>query len=151
MPKEQHVKTWAQANKLVIHRISPCGTYRGPIDRGTNYFVLALEQLGATTNYSCEGHPNGFYVVFHAPLHIVAAIKTCGFFTVEFESAIERENGEISDVSAWSLRINSDVTEDQRRMVLQSAAQAWTKKFGPIIYSQECKHVPATARLCVSK
>src|SRR4051812_18125423 len=35
-----------------------------PLEAGVNFFVLMLEQLGATTRFSCEGHPDGFYVVF---------------------------------------------------------------------------------------
>lgn len=123
------IKSWAQANRLTLHRTSPCGTYSGVIDRGVNYFVLALEQLGAQPEYSCEGHPNSFYVLFSAPQSVAEAIRARGFFAVELE-------GE----DRWSIRISRNVTEDDRRQILKHAARVWTTYFGPIHYSQERKH-----------
>lgn len=129
--KQREIKTWAQAKRLRLHRTSPCGLYTGCIEPGVNYFVLALEQLGASTEYSCEGHPNSFYVVFESTQQTAERIRSCGFFAVELEG----EN-------RWSLRINRDIDDTERQLILQYAAKAWTKRFGPIIYSKEYSHAP---------
>lgn len=48
---------WQKAKKLSLIKNSPCGLYCGkPLDKGVNYFILALEKLGCVTEYSCEGH-----------------------------------------------------------------------------------------------
>lgn len=113
---------WDRACELVLERTSPCRTYSGPIDPGVNYFVLALEQLGASPRYSCEGHPDGFYVLFAAPLATALRILHCGYFTVELEG----EN-------LWSIRIGrTPTTDDERIQVLRWAADAWTKQLGPL-------------------
>jgi hypothetical protein len=126
----REIKSWAEAGRLKLYRESPCKTYTGLIESGVNYFVLALEQLGAVTQYSCEGHPNNFYILFSAPQEVAENVRACGFFTVELEGP-----------DTWSIRIhNNDITESARKRILQLAAQAWTKKFGPLVYSQERKH-----------
>jgi hypothetical protein len=112
---------WDQACELVVERTSPCGTYSGPIDPGVNYFVLALEQLGASPRYSCEGHPGGFYVLFEAPLALALRILNCGYFTVELEGK-----------NLWSIRMRVPDTDDERVQLLRWAADAWTKYLGPL-------------------
>lgn len=112
---------WKQAAKKRIVRRSPCGTYHEPLDRGVNYFVLMLEQLGAETHYSCEGHPNNFYVLFAAGYDVALAIANCGYFTVEVEGDY-----------LWSLRLNRLVTEEERVRILTNAAKAWEKELGPL-------------------
>jgi hypothetical protein len=127
----REIKSWVAAARLKLYRDSPCGTYTGLIESGVNYFVLALEQLGAVTQYSCEGHPNNFYLMFSAPQNVAEEIKACGFFVIELEGS-----------DTWSLRINRDITESERKAILRFAAQEWTKKFGPVVYSQERKYAP---------
>ena len=117
--KPPTIRQWADAKKLIVYRSSPCKTYVGPIDAGVNFFVLKLEELGASTEYSCEGHPAGFYIVFCASLKLANDIHSCGFFTVE----IEGEN-------RWS--ILPDTSVPHKDAVLAMAAISWVKKFGPI-------------------
>lgn len=112
---------WDVACTLVVERTSPCGIYRGPIDRGVNYFVLMLEQLGATPHYSCEGHPNNFYVLFAAPLSVAEQIVECGYLTVELEAA-----------GLWSIRTRNFESDAERISVLRWAAEAWEKTLGPL-------------------
>ena len=130
------ITKWSSAAKVEIHRSCPFNFYNGPLERGVNYFVLALEQLGATTEYSREGHPNGFYIIFNAPQTIAEAVRRCGFFSVELEGE-ER----------WSLRINRAITEPERQSILSYAALAWTKTFGPILYSKERKYARTAERV----
>lgn len=80
-----------------------------------------LEQLGARTAYSCEGHPNSFYVAFEAPMRVAEKILACGYFTVELEGH-----------NHWSLRINRPVDERERLSILRGAAAAWEQKLGPL-------------------
>lgn len=112
---------WDRACTLTVERTSPCGFYAGPIDRGVNYFVLMLEQLGAIPHYSCEGHPSSFYVLFEAPLNLAEQIVECGYFSVELEAA-----------STWSIRTRQFETDAERIMFLRYAAEAWEKKLGPL-------------------
>jgi hypothetical protein len=117
----QKVLTWKQARKLVIERTSPCGTYAGPIDPGVNFFVLVLEHLGARTEYSCEGHPSGFYVLFSAPLAIAHRIVRAGYFRVELERGSRIP-------PRWSIRADFE-TEEDKNYALTLAAKAWQKEF----------------------
>lgn len=125
------IKTWKQANRLSIRRSDPSGIYTGAIDVGANYFVLMLEQLGAKTLYSCEGHPNNFYVMFEAPYDIALAVASYGYFLVEVE-----------DRDQWSLRMRAVESNEERCQILTYAANAWTKAFGPIYYKPERQYAP---------
>src|ERR1700712_3731790 len=49
-----------------------------PLEPGVNFFVLMLEKLGATTRFSCEGHPEGFYVVFESAPELARSITHAG-------------------------------------------------------------------------
>jgi len=72
--KVQKLNSWEKAKELNIIRSSPCGLYCNEIlDKGVNYFILALEYMGCITQYSCEGHfgqknkvPQ-FYISFKVP------------------------------------------------------------------------------------
>lgn len=121
------IKTWKQARRLRIKRTSPCGIYSDIIEPGVNYFVLMLEQLGAVTHYSCEGHPAGFYIVFAAPIAVAERIKRCGFFRVELEGKMHR----CARTYLWSLRADYDEEENKER-ALSWAAASWTREFGPV-------------------
>lgn len=112
---------WDRACELVLLRSSPCGIYNEFLDRGVNYFVLMLEQLGATTEYSCEGHPDGFYIVFNAPLKLALKIRACGFFRVELEGR-----------NRWSLRTSRVASNAERKALMRMAATQWNTKLGPL-------------------
>lgn len=105
------------------HVLSRANGYPKPeidkLDRGVNYFVLMLEKLGCRTHWSCEGHPNGFYIVFTAPYSTAMMVKSPGYFSVEIEGK-----------NRWSLRINHPFGSDrERRRCLRWAAAAWEKAF----------------------
>lgn len=94
------------------------------IDPGVNYFVAMLNQMGLPTAFSCEGHPDGFYVTFDASYKAALKIKNCGFFGVE----IEHE-------SHWSIRLNREEKSERRHIdCLRWAAEAWEKKLGPLVF-----------------
>ena len=107
---------WDEACQLEIIRDGE------PLDPGVNYFVLMLEQLGLATEFSCEGHPNDFYIMFFAPYEAALDIKSAGYFTVEIEG-MER----------WSLRLSYRLkTSGERVDRFRWAAGAWEKRFGPL-------------------
>jgi hypothetical protein len=124
--KPKEIKTWRQAMTFDLRRTSPIAFEAETLERGVNFFVLMLEKLGAYTCFSCEGHPNSFYLTFVAPINLAVRIRSCGFFTVELEGH-----------NYWSIRINRDVTEQTRVSILTYAAEAWAKEFGPITYVKD--------------
>jgi len=89
------------------------------LDLGAVFFVAALNHLGARTLFSCEGHPDGFYLVFSWPYDRALAVKRAGFFSVE-----------IAGTECWSLELSDPVTCGQHVDRLRWAAEAWTKAFG---------------------
>lgn len=95
------------------------------LDRGVNFFVLALEALGATPQFSCEGHPRGFYIAFEAEYALALRIQNAGFFSVEVEG--ERY---------WSIRkmrteqYAGKYSEEDKARTLRWAADAWLETFG---------------------
>ena len=112
---------WDAATRLRLLR----SDYRpGEIlELGVNFFVLALQALGTKTQYSCEGHPYGFYLTFHACYPLARQIQSGGYFSVE----IEGEN-------YWSIRHNdrsAPWSERKKRQMLRWAAQAWVNKLFP--------------------
>jgi hypothetical protein len=123
MQKGLHTKknVWDKAAALKIYRGGEL------IDRGVNYFVLMLDQMEMPTYYSCEGHPNDFYIIFKTTYEGALALKSAGYFTVE----IEREN-------YWSMRNHLNFRDAEREKVdaMRWAANAWEKQFGPLDFSQ---------------
>lgn len=123
MRKGIHTKknVWDHASSLDV--------YRGDekIDSGVNYFVLMLDQMGLPTHFSCEGHPNGFYVTFNASYEQALIIKNAGYFTVEIEGD-----------DYWSIRNSINFKETPREKVdgMRWAAQAWEERFGPLDFEK---------------
>lgn len=76
-------RPWDEARKfkLVRHDYRSEGEV---IDPGVNFFVLVLEHLGARPQYSCEGHPHGFYIAFHGGHELARRIDMLDdFFSVQ--------------------------------------------------------------------
>lgn len=102
------------------------------IDPGVNFFVLALEALGAVPKFSCEGHPTGFYVLFEAPYELALDIRNAGYFSVEVEGP-----------GSWSIRktcaefLGSLHTEKEKASLLRAAAEAWLHHFGDRLASPQ--------------
>lgn len=122
---------WDAAKEIEVLRAS--GAYPlADLEPGVKFFVLMLEQLGATTLYSCEGHPEGFYIVFFAPYEIALRISNCGYFTVEIESS-----------GTWSIRIpeaSEPRSEADKAELLRRAARNWQHQFGPLAALDSKRH-----------
>lgn len=131
--RTRKITKWSTACKLKIFRRDPFGIYSGTLEPGVNFFVLMLEQLGAITEFSCEGHPQNFYVLFYGPPELAFAIQGCGFFNVE----VEGDN-------RWSIRMhgNAPMTHADRDLILRMAADSWVRVFGPLLYSEEHSGYP---------
>lgn len=116
-PKGRHTKpnVWDDAAALEIWRGGE------KLDPGANYFVLMLDQLGLPTTFSCEGHPEGFYVTFRASYEQALEISEAGYFSVEIEG------GEY-----WSIRKHTTLSPAKHADALRWAAKAWEERFGPL-------------------
>ena len=114
------------ATKLSVIRESPPVYPPAELDPGVKFFALMLEQIGAVTHYSCEGHPNGFYITFSANYPTALSISQCGFFNVEVDRRLDY----------WILRMTGNEvhmkTKAQKLRTLRWAAEAWIKRFGPL-------------------
>lgn len=89
------------------------------LDPGVNFFVRSLEMMGVRTHFSCEGHPNDFYITFSASYRKALKIKSAGFFSIEIERP-----------SYWSMRVHMKESEQEHVDGLRWAAEAWAKRFG---------------------
>lgn len=98
-------------------------THDCELERGVNFFVLALESMGALTTWSCEGHPTGFYIVFFADYDLALQVSRIGWFRVEVE---RRQN-------CFSMRLpsTSAFDEESKKQCLRCAALAWKKQLVP--------------------
>jgi hypothetical protein len=119
-PEEEH--PWDRARRHLLKRRNELSSDLQALDRGVNYFVLQLERMRIRTEWSCEGHPAGFYITFHATYEQALRIKSHGYFTVEIEG-----------LHYWSMRFNRRHNSTrERNFSLRLAASAWEQTFGPL-------------------
>lgn len=118
---------WDIAKDTPLMRTDPRNGEDVQLEPGVNFFVRALEYTGATTHFSCEGHPTGFYITFSAPMEVAAAIHQCGFMTVE-----------LIGINHWALRLTGNehgiaategrpFSREDRDRILRHASEAWAK------------------------
>lgn len=129
--KRRKENPWKAAQQpLLLRRDDHAGT-EVSLEPGVNFFVLMLERLGATTRFSCEGHPDGFYVMFDSTPELVRSITRAGFFTVEVGEGADDYTMRISEhlferyVGTWD--------EAARKELLRLAAIRWVERFGPLM------------------
>lgn len=127
--KTQAETQWDRARRC---RLTVSGS-RETIEAGVNFFILGLRHLGATTLFSCEGHPSGFYIVFRSTEKIARRIRSCGYFSVELENGTRKYSLRLRDVERPAMRKRDIVlwTEASKAQVLRWASAAWWKAFGP--------------------
>ena len=118
---------WDAALKLPVTRGNALHT-PAPLEPGVKYFVLALEQLGCETVWSCEGHPNGFYITFCGPMLVAHTLSALGVFNVEIFSAGYRLGLERLELEAH--RRGAKWTDRARKHALRQAAAAWEAELG---------------------
>src|SRR6266436_884433 len=127
--KAQVETQWDRARRC---RLTVSGS-RETIDPGVNFFILGLRHLGATTLFSCEGHPNGFYIVFRSTEKIARRVVSCGYFSVQLENGTDKYSLRLRDVDRLASRKRQIVlwTEASKVQVLRWASAVWWKAFGP--------------------
>jgi len=114
---------WDRAKKIKVLRSAP-GYPLADLEPGVKFFVLMLEQLGATTLYSCEGHPRGFYVMFTAPYETALHVSACGYFTVEICRHV-----------MWTMRLSERQrihSHRRKAQLLRRAATEWEYQLGKL-------------------
>jgi hypothetical protein len=120
---------WDKARQQVLTRRESGAGAEEQLDPGVNFFVLALESVGATTLSSCEGHPKDFYISFRAPYETAYMIKSwAGGFTVEIER--EPDTWRLSLMAAEQVMrasFNAEWTEQLKRDCLRRVATSWNK------------------------
>lgn len=124
---------WDEAHKLVLKR-DWLGRGLVDLDRGVNFFVLMLENLGVRTWHSCEGHPLGFYIAITCPLKTARQLADLGPFDVilsRFSTTTQDENKFTLRMTSYlGLAVNELAMERNRRKILRDASRLWTKEFG---------------------
>ncbi len=121
---------WDAAQHTLLRRFDGETGEEATLEPGVNFFVLMLEKLGATTRFSCEGHPDGFYVLFDSSPELVRSITRAGFFTVEVGDGEADYTMRVSEhlfaryVGPWD--------EKARQELLRLAAVRWVERFGSL-------------------
>ena len=115
---------WEECRKFPVCRENLPIYPMEELDRGVNFFVLALETLGAATGYSCEGHPKGFYITFHSDYNTALTIAGWGYFQVEIEGA-----------HYWSIRLVRS-NANHKEWALSMASRKWKQEIIKVIERQ---------------
>lgn len=114
------------------------------VEPGVRYFLRQLTRHGALTQFSCEGHPFGFYIVARMPLALALRVADAGYFRVELErcdpwrhSVASAESLLISiRLSDYQISVGKkrrdDSFERNRLEALTWAVEAWEKHFGSL-------------------
>jgi hypothetical protein len=131
---EHIINSWKDAKKVNVYRGSPCGLYPvSKIDKGVNYFVLALEKLECETLYSCEGHFSKpkyipqLYITFKAKRYAILCLKNMLFDIINLEH---------DNYKQYTLRIDFNNNKDKIQKLTYLADQ-WNKILGPIKYKEK--------------
>ncbi len=89
------------------------------LETGVNFFIMALEHLGAPPYFSCEGHPTGFYIAVDASYELMRKVEACGFFHVEIARSL-------TTPVTFCIRLREGIdTSEARDEVLRWVATAW--------------------------
>lgn len=128
---EYLISSWQDAKRLNVSRGSPCGLYPvSALDKGVNYFILALEKLGCETLYSCEGHfgKNKYvpqlYITFIAKRYAILCLKNMLFNIITLEQ---------DKIKEYTIRVDFKNSKDKIQKLTKLSKQ-WNKELGPIKY-----------------
>jgi hypothetical protein len=147
MNATKNLSSWDHAGRLDVVRGN---SHDEPanLEPGVKFFVLMIEQLGGKTLYSCEGHPDGFYVTFQAPHALALRIARPGYLdvsivartmsphTLEWEFPEDRWLMELRPrpCSLEDLRQPTGEEREQEKIeTLRRVAEAWEEAFGPLV------------------
>lgn len=124
-----NMNPWDRASEFVLHRRDPINGEMCELDRGVNFFVLMLEQLGAATEFSCEGHPSGFFIHFNCSYDLARKIHSVGYFNVFIRQMFA------TDKDRWSLVFAGDKLSVSGVEALRHVAYVWDSVLGPLDWS----------------
>jgi hypothetical protein len=119
------VGQWDRSAEKPLFRKHTITGERIELERGVNFFVLALEAAGAQVQYTCEGHPEGFGITFRASYALASRIASAGFFGVRLLRD-GRWRIELNE-AGYTLQTGLAWTISARNEVLRYAADAWTE------------------------
>lgn len=139
--------SWDRACKLKLSRKeSPTRKFSKYVrstysimDPGVNFFILMLEQMGQKTCFSCEGHPDGFYIVFISSDKLARKIsEITPWCKVELNEGYRRY---ILRMSPLSWIYNRVISIEQlpsnpyniKEALLRGAANYWEEEFGKLV------------------
>jgi len=127
---------WDCAKNIKVYR-GGNGYPVADLEGGVKFFVLMLEQIGATTIHSCEGHPRGFYVSFRCSYDTALSISSCGYFNVAIVQA-----------NTWTIRLAERLVTSARvkAQYLSEAARSWEEKLGKLKLPHEVGEPTKTAK-----
>jgi len=119
------------------------------VEPGVNFFVLALERLGATTLCSCEGHPHGFNVIFRASHELAKRIAQHRGLTVEIFY------GWRVDGNVWRLTLDDSARPwffpgARKRARLRAISKAWEDQLldYPVDFEEKLRRWEDLVRQC---
>lgn len=131
------LNAWDEAKKIKLFRHSP---YHDPkyfkgieTDAGVNFFVLMIEKLGGETQWSCEGHPDGFYIVFKGEYDLARALASAyGGFDIIVMDELNKFGIYLRDTNLSNKNIKKADREKLKQYSLRHAAMMWEESFGSL-------------------
>jgi hypothetical protein len=113
---------WARAARTRCIRKTTFGD-SDIIEPGAVWFVEWLERNGAQTVFSCEGHPEGFHVVFHGSYDLAHALAAVEHLVVSvFRSELHQETGQ------WKIELDYwPETREERDAALRQLAASFVE------------------------
>ena len=130
---------WKDTCSFILYRCPgpPLPRIPEPLDPGVNFFVLALEHLGAKTLFSCDGHGRlkQFYVMFKAPYKLACAVARVGYFEVELSKrpgvfSLRCRMDPLRCISKKNTPRTKETRQKEWATLLTYAAHAWEEAFG---------------------
>jgi hypothetical protein len=124
---QRQTNPWDKARQRTLRRPNPFRpSRRVRLDRDCNYFVLALERLGATVEFAACNRLVGFYVDFRAPYRLAERIARLGYLPIQLvgRQRVSRRGGVAPLLPCWSLRLPRG---PGHRETLRAAAEAWER------------------------
>jgi hypothetical protein len=109
--KAQRSRTniWDRMRKRRVHGIDP----------GCNFFIAAIRLLGGRTMYSCEGHPEGFYLVVEGSYKLALRLHLLRPYSVR-----------LTGFNRWVLRRDVEVPARYAKRAFRWAAARWLNRTG---------------------
>jgi hypothetical protein len=122
---------WDEAKKIPVIRSNPPDYPLEDLEPGVKLFVLILEKLGCVTTFSCEGHPDGFYICFRTRWSDMASlINDAGFFTIAVDGSGNQFRLSLDGNMLAIYREGRKPTLKDRNRILRCAGEAWVDRLG---------------------